>query len=965
MSSLAQKRRALGGQVPSNYVPGLGRGATGFTTRSDIGPARYQPSEEAAAVPVVQPQPQGQAVVPGQPQKNVVSFGQAPAGYVPGAGRGMTGQYGNKVAEEDKGGVQQDLTDSNYSEFFGYQESLFNDSNYDEDDKEADAIWDGVDETMDMRRKERREAREKEELRKYRSKLPTLHAQFADIKRELGDLSKDDWLNIPDANDISHKKRKAPEKERFMPAPDSLLAQAQAEQQTHSELDTRQQTHGGLQSVAGTASQMTDLNKVGEGRNTYLQLKLDRVSDSVSGQTVVDPKGYLTDLNSSIRNQTADVADIKQARLLLKSAITSNPKHAPAWIAAARLEVLAGKVAQARNMIVQGCEAVPLNEDIWVEASSIHPPDAAKKICAQAVHHLPTSVSLWMRASELEQEDKAKRRVLRRALELIPDSERLWKAAVELEEKESARVLLSRAVEDGCCPLSVDLWLALARLEDYSNAKKVLNDARKKVPSEPQIWFTAAKLEEANGNVQNVSKILGKAMREFMDMKLKIADDRDFWHAQAEKAESEGYPGVAEGLVRVSIDVNVIPAERRRIWEAEAEALLDRGAVHCARTVYACLLSHLNTKKKIWMAAAQLEKKHGTPEALDALLKKATTFCPKAWPLWLMGAKEKWVAGDLVGARTILGEAFKINPDNEEIWLAAVKLENENSETQRARTLLEKARVQAGTERIWMQSAILEREAGETAALLVLLQEGLKKYPNFDKMWMMLVQAHRKANNIDKAREAYAEGCVKCPRSINLWLVAVRFEIEAGQVNKARSLLEKARLKNPKSPPLWLETIRLENAQEGGKKLASTRLAQALQECPQSGILWSEAILLEPRQQRRAKSVDAIKNCENDPFVICTVARLFHADRKLEKARTWFNRAVTLNPDFGDAWAYWYKLETQHGTDDTRKAVISRCCEANPKHGEAWQKVVKAEGNKFKDDRQAKLLAVVASIGDR
>ena len=40
--------------------------------------------------------------------------------------------------------------------------------------------------------------------------------------------------------------------------------------------------------------------------------------------------------------------------------------------------------------------------------------------------------------------------MLRRALELIPDSERLWKAAVELEEKEAARVLLTRAVEDGC-----------------------------------------------------------------------------------------------------------------------------------------------------------------------------------------------------------------------------------------------------------------------------------------------------------------------------------------------------------------------------------------------------------------------------------------------------------------------------------------------------------------------------------
>jgi pre-mRNA-processing factor 6 len=385
-----------------------------------------------------------------------------------------------------------------------------------------------------------------------------------------------------------------------MPAPDSLLAQAQQEMSGgHTELDARQQALGGIATVAGTQTGLTDLNKVGEGRNTYLQLKLDRVSDSVSGQTVVDPKGYLTDLNSSIRNQTADVQDIKQARLLLKSAITSNPKHAPAWIAAARLEVIAGKVAQARNLIMQGCEAAPLNEDIWLEAAQIYPPDQAKKILAQAVHYNPTKVQLWVRAAELEQEDKGKRRVLRRALELIPDSERLWKAAVELEEKDAARVLLTRAVEDGCCPLSVDLWLALARLEDYQEARKVLNNARKKVPSEPQIWFTAAKLEEANSNVQNVAKILERAMRQFSDMKLKVSDDRDFWQEQAANAEKEGYLGVCAGLIEVSADVNLLPHERRRVWEAEAESLIERSAYHCARTVYQCLIKHYPTKKKV------------------------------------------------------------------------------------------------------------------------------------------------------------------------------------------------------------------------------------------------------------------------------------------------------------------------------------------------------------------------------
>jgi pre-mRNA-processing factor 6 len=34
--------------TPANYVPGLGRGAAGFTTRSDIGPARAGPELPAA-----------------------------------------------------------------------------------------------------------------------------------------------------------------------------------------------------------------------------------------------------------------------------------------------------------------------------------------------------------------------------------------------------------------------------------------------------------------------------------------------------------------------------------------------------------------------------------------------------------------------------------------------------------------------------------------------------------------------------------------------------------------------------------------------------------------------------------------------------------------------------------------------------------------------------------------------------
>lgn len=49
----------------------------------------------------------------------------------------------------------------------------------------------------------------------------------------------------------------------------------------------------------------------------------------------------------------------------------------------------------------------------------------------------------------------------------------LWQAAIKNEDENAARLLLHRAVEN--IPTNVDLWLALAKLETYNEAKNVLN----------------------------------------------------------------------------------------------------------------------------------------------------------------------------------------------------------------------------------------------------------------------------------------------------------------------------------------------------------------------------------------------------------------------------------------------------------------------------------------------------------
>ena len=71
------------------------------------------------------------------------------------------------------------------------------------------------------------------------------------------------------------------------------------------------------------------------------------------------------------------------------------------------------------------------------------------------------------------------------------------------------------------------------------------------------------------------------------------------------------------------------------------------------------------------------------------------------------------------------------------------------------------------------------------------------------------------------------------------------------------------------------------------------------------------------------------------------VAKLFASERKIEKARSWFNRTVTLEPDLGDAWAHYYEFEMKHGNEERQKEVVRRCVQAEPTAGEQWKKVQK------------------------
>ena len=214
--------------------------------------------------------------------------------------------------------------------------SLFSKDPYDKDDAEADAIYESIDKRMDEKRREYREKKEKEFLEKYRQERPKIQQLFSDIERTLGSVSDAEWASLPEVGDGRNRKIRNPRSEKFIPLPDSVLSRNMGTESS-STLDPR----SGLASMVpgmSTPGMLTpsgdlDLRKIGQARNTLMNVKLSQVSDSVTGQTVVDPKGYLTDLQSMIPTYGGDINDIKKARLLLKSVRETNPNHPPARIA--------------------------------------------------------------------------------------------------------------------------------------------------------------------------------------------------------------------------------------------------------------------------------------------------------------------------------------------------------------------------------------------------------------------------------------------------------------------------------------------------------------------------------------------------------------------------------------------------------------------------------------------------------
>ncbi|KAA8499157.1 Pre-mRNA-processing factor 6 [Porphyridium purpureum] len=705
--------------------------------------------------------------------------------------------------------------------------------------------------------------------------------------------------------------------------------------------------------------------------------------------------------------------NLKEARSLIARGCAACPKSDDIWLESARLHVASNDRQGARAVLAAAVLKVPKSVKIWLEAQNLEESVNRKRaILRRALELIPSAHELWRTLIDLETDRAGARALLRRAVESCPSAPDLWLALAKLQDQATARATLKRA--RGAIPSEPQIWLAAAQLE------------------ETQLQASSSKTD-SDAVKQSIDGIIRRAVAH-LTVEARLVD-RGRWLEIVALSDASTYPLTCEALGRHALLGGVEGDHKAFIQlKSDVEYLEARNSIHAARCLLRLLLemdvmqagggaaknpeiisppgatgSWNHARWSPWLIALDFERRVAAlpgatgSEGFEALARTALRERKSDAELYLYLAQTKARDQDEEGARAVFEEGHLTLPHHEALWLAHADFEVERRRLEAARSVLRRACEVEESASLLMSVVRVVRSMGADGELERLLQHATERFPHDPRFWAMLAELFfsssdsvqpQRENGLQAARDLFYRALdgpdsaqlLKQRRSYApLWIKWSRLEETHGDLNRARALLERGLSLNRGCAELWLASARLEKrsqtkslASAGGSSFttALSKLWAGIRECKalhtSRGALWSELIECESAAQQKARSVDALKDCDDDGHVMLAVARLFWRQRKLDKARGWLERAVSTSPGFGDAWGAALALERewvrvggvantpmdpsrshangasavpptfkheQRATEDLAGALEAKCELSQPQYGELWHLV--------------------------
>ena len=222
-----------------------------------------------------------------------------------------------------------------------------------------------------------------------------------------------------------------------------------------------------------------------------------------------------------------------------------------------------------------------------------------------------------------------------KSLENLPNNSRLWKLLIDLEtEQDIVKKLLGKAIE--MCPLVWDFWLGLINLSNYEESKKLLNQARKKLVGDPNVWIAACKLEEREQDVEltKLIKLMDKAMKESESRNI----TKDEWYDYAIEAEKEDFKNTSKAIVSSYLNANKAILSDTVLLE-DVDKMFTKGNVIIGRSILDYIIDSQPNDVSNWRKLISSIKKFNDLDVLFTYYKKAIDLNPKVALFYLMFAK--------------------------------------------------------------------------------------------------------------------------------------------------------------------------------------------------------------------------------------------------------------------------------------------------------------------------------------
>ena len=741
---------------------------------------------------------------------------------------------------------------------------------------------------------------------------------FIDLKRNLAIVTEQEWLNLPEASDITKKNRRS-------------RLEEQSERKTFAAPDTLFQP-------------IVNLSKLTEERERLIGFHLDSSFKPSNSDDLAEK--YLMDLdNIFAAPPQVDIGMLRDKRSVLASYRKTKPRNAESWIASARLEEKLNRLTRARELIEEGCKLCPRNEDIWLENIRLNfsSQQYCKSIMADAIRFNENSEKLWLKAIDLEQVDADKKRIVRKAILRIPSSLSLWKIAVELESEKTELIkILKKALE--FIPESIEFWNLLVNLQDTAAARITLETARTKLGSNQSLVILGCQLEENDGvsdesTLRNIISDVIEKKHSNGERSLTLLE----WIQEAVDVNNTGkHPLTANAIIQASI--GILFDERSMKIDDIVELVSNK--VPLVTSVYSAILTKYPTKYSTWKSFIKIAKENKQTGILnntfDNILFNDQKLVTRYPILALMYTKAIWNWGaNTDDAIKIIDKALAFYPTFPEFWVAKLKILKVGNFSLEAivecYTQAMKA-VENTDETVPSFFIKLMLQAKNFDLAMQVFNDMSSKVTMSSNLYILKAELYEEMEDIRVAQETLLEATKKFPTEEPVWIAAANLETKSKKLETARSILATALTNIPESDTLYAARADIE-MKGSDTKQARYIIQQGLRINQNSWRLWCGNISLIPKKSmRKIIFQDALAATKEHPMVLAQIGKVFMKELQYEKAYKWFSRAIQTNPQYGDSWVWLYYCNLKkNGTDSERESIKKELMEQEPRYGPLWE----------------------------